>query len=465
MLAHGEDRTTFTVSELSAAVRFLLEEQFPLVWVEGEISNLRVPSSGHWYFTLKDQRAQIRCAMFKNRNRMVRVKPDDGMQVMVRGRISLYEARGDFQLIADHIEPSGEGALRAAFEALKQSLDREGLFAFERKRPLPEFPSHVAVVSSTTGAALRDIVSVFRRRAPILSVTVLPSAVQGAEAEAQLTHALAQISNWPAELGPAPDVVLLARGGGSIEDLWAFNLESVARSVAACPVPVVSAVGHETDVTICDFVADVRAPTPSAGAELIAPDQREVDRVLVGFRRSLTSHARRQLHNGHRDLTHLAKRLADPRRALQQQAQRIDDAEQAIRRGVRRILREQRSRATQLQTRLGRIHPGLALARRGTELRRLLGALTRARNVQVRTATQRLAGLSRALHAISPLDTLARGYAIVAVPDGSRWGKPVNRVTLVNPGDVVTAQIADGRLTATVNEVIREPLPGARHDD
>ncbi|TDJ23904.1 MAG: exodeoxyribonuclease VII large subunit [Gammaproteobacteria bacterium] len=465
MLAEHEDRTTYTVSELSTAVRFLLEERFPLVWVEGEISNLRVPSSGHWYFTLKDEHAQIRCAMFRNRNRLVRVKPDDGMQVMVRGRISLYEARGDFQLIADHIEPSGEGALRAAFEALKQSLDREGLFAFERKRPLPEFPTHVAVISSATGAALRDIVSVFRRRAPSLRVTLLPSAVQGKEAEAQLNRALAQISSWPAELGPAPDVVLLARGGGSIEDLWSFNLESVARSVAACAVPVVSAVGHETDITICDFVADVRAPTPSAGAELIAPDSREFERALIGFRRSLASHAARQVRDGHRDLTHLAKRLTDPRRQLQQQAQRVDDAEQAIRRGARRALREQRSRARQLRLRLGRVHPGTALARRGTELGRLFGVLTRGSNVHLHAAIQRLAGLSRALHAISPLDTLARGYAIVAIPDGSRWGTPVNRVAQVQRGDVVTAHIADGRLSATVTDVQPEPSSGADHND
>jgi exodeoxyribonuclease VII large subunit len=373
----------------------------------------------------------------------------------------LYEARGDFQLIADHIEPSGEGALRAAFEALKQRLDREGLFAFERKRQLPEFPTHVAVISSVTGAALRDIVSVFRRRAPSLCVTLLPSAVQGAEAEAQLNHALAQIAAWPAKLGPTPEVVLLARGGGSIEDLWSFNLESVARSVAACAVPVVSAVGHATDVTICDFVADVRAPTPSAGAELIAPDRREFERALAGFRRSLTSHATRHLQNARRELTHLAQRLTDPSRQLQQQAQRVDDAEQAIRRGVRRALREQHSRAGQLQMRLRRIHPGMALARRGAELGRLFGALKRGHNVQLGAATQRLAGLTRALHAISPLDTLARGYAIVAIPDGSRWGTPVNRVAQVQPGDVVTAHIADGRLSATVNEVKREPGSGA----
>jgi exodeoxyribonuclease VII large subunit len=288
--------------------------------------------------------------------------------------------------------------------------------------------------------------------------------VQGKEAEAQLNRALAQISNWPAELGPAPDVVLLARGGGSIEDLWSFNLESVARSVAACAVPVVSAVGHETDVTICDFVADVRAPTPSAGAELIAPDSREFERALIGFRRRLASHATRQVRDGYRDLTHLAKRLTDPRRQLQQQAQRVDDAEQAIRRGAARAMREQRNRAGQLRLRLARVHPGTALARRGVELRRLFGALTRARHVQLNAATQRLAGLGRALHAISPLDTLARGYAIVAIPDGSRWGKPVNRVAQVQRGDVVTAHIADGRLRATVNEVEHEQPPSADND-
>lgn len=454
MLAREDDRTTYSVSELTAAVRLRLEERFPMVWVEGELSNLRVPSSGHWYFTLKDDRAQIRCAMFRNRNRFVKFEPEDGIQVVVRGRVSLYEARGDFQLIADHVEPSGEGALRAAFEALKRSLSGEGLFEVARKRPLPGFPTHIAVISSPTGAALRDVVSVFRRRAPHLQVTLLPSAVQGAQAEAQLNEAFAVLGRWSeARLGPAPDVVLLTRGGGSLEDLWSFNLESVARSIATCAMPVVSAVGHETDVTIADFVADLRAPTPSAGAELIAPDRDQLARAYRGVRRSLTGHAQRVVHDAHRDLDHLSHRLIDPRQRLQQQAQRVDDAEQVLRRAVERAVADQRGRVEALTARARRVHPARELPRLKAELARWHEALGRIGHERVARGAREVAGLSRALHAVSPLDTLARGYAIVARPDGSRWGKPVTRADEVTPGERIEAHLASGRVTATVNDV------------
>src|SRR5262245_19607417 len=228
MLARDNERPILTVSELTGAVRFTLEERFPLVWVEGEISNLRAPGSGHWYFTLKDDGAQVRCAMFTNRNRFVRFKPRDGMQVILRGRVSVYEQRGDFQLLADHLEPAGEGALRAAFETLRAKLDAQGLFDIERKKPLPAFPTHVAVISSRSGAAVRDIVSVFRRRCPTLAITLVDVAVQGKEAELQILDAFERLTFWQMSLGPQPDVVLLARGGGSLEDLWTFNLESVA---------------------------------------------------------------------------------------------------------------------------------------------------------------------------------------------------------------------------------------------
>lgn len=457
MLARDDDRVTYSVSELTAAVRLQLEERFPMVWVEGELSNLRVPSSGHWYFTLKDDRAQLRCAMFKNRNRFIRFDPRDGMQVVVRGRVSLYEARGDFQLIADHLEPSGEGALRAAFEALKRSLAEEGLFAVARKRPLPDLPTHVAVISSPTGAALEDIVSVFRRRAPHLKVTLLPCLVQGAQAEADLNRAFAALGRWPkARLGAPPEVVLVARGGGSIEDLWPFNLESVARSIAACPMPVVSAVGHETDITIADFVADVRAPTPSAGAELIAPDRGELARVYQELFRHLTAHVQRALTDARRELRHLADRLVDPRRQLQQQAQRIDDAEQTLRRAVARAVADRQTRLDALTARLNRVHPRRELPRLRSELTRWHEALVRVGRERVAQATRDVAGLSRALHAVSPLDTLARGYAIVARPDGSRWGKPVYRANALVPGEPIQAHLADGRLTATVTEVTVE---------
>ena len=325
MLQRDDDKLVFTVSELAGSVRFTLEERFPMVWVEGELSNLRAPGSGHWYFTLKDDRAQLRCAMFANRNRFVRFKPRDGMKVILRGRVSLYEARGDFQLLADHLELSGEGALRAAFDALKRTLSDEGLFAETRKRPLPDFPTHLAVISSRSGAALRDVVSVLRRRCPALRVTLLPVSVQGKDAEAQILDALDRVADWPAEFGAEPDVVLLTRGGGSLEDLWAFNLESVARAVAASPIPIVSAIGHETDITICDFVADVRAPTPSAGAELIAPNMRDWLRRAARLTLSLHSHWRHTLSMRRQGLYQVARRLTHPGRALQQRMQRLDD--------------------------------------------------------------------------------------------------------------------------------------------
>ena len=261
MLASHPDRPVYSVSELAHEARILIEEQFDLVWVEGEISNFRRPASGHWYFTLKDRSAQLRCAMFAGRNRQVRFAPEDGLQILIRGRVSLYEPRGDFQVIVEHAEPAGEGALRQAFEALKAKLADEGLFADERKRPLPAVPRHLAIVSSASGAALQDVLHVIERRFPALTVTLLPVSVQGNEAEGQIRRALSRVDQVGA------DVVLITRGGGSLEDLWAFNLESVARAVAACPIPTVVAVGHQTDFVIAEFVADLRAPTPTAAAK------------------------------------------------------------------------------------------------------------------------------------------------------------------------------------------------------
>ncbi|MEM7077898.1 MAG: exodeoxyribonuclease VII large subunit [Pseudomonadota bacterium] len=245
-----------SVSDLNRQARITIEERFHEIWVTGEISNFVRPRSGHWYFSLKDDRAQVRCAMFANRNRAAKVQPGDGQMVVLRGRVSLYEGRGDFQIIVDQIEPAGAGALQQAFEALKRKLAGEGLFAGERKRPLPTWPTHIAVVTSATGAALRDVLAVWQRRYPALRVTVVPSLVQGEAAQAALIDAISRAQSVSA------DALLLTRGGGSLEDLWAFNLEPVARALAASNIPTVCAVGHEIDTTICDYVADVRAPTP-----------------------------------------------------------------------------------------------------------------------------------------------------------------------------------------------------------
>ncbi len=455
MFQRDDDKLVFTVSELAGAARFTLEERFPMVWVEGELSNLRAPGSGHWYFTLKDDAAQLRCAMFANRNRSVRFKPRDGMQVILRGRVSLYEARGDFQLLADHLELSGEGALRAAFDALKRKLSDEGLFAETRKRELPEFPTHLAVISSRSGAALRDVLSVLRRRFPTMRVTLLPVSVQGKDAEPQILEALDRLADWPASLGAEPDVVLLTRGGGSLEDLWAFNLESVARAVAECPIPIVSAIGHETDFTICDFVADVRAPTPSAGAELIAPDILDWQRRAARLTLSLRSHWRHTLAHRRQGLYLVARRLTHPGRALQQRMQRLDDVERQLIAATKARIDRARNVAMLLQTRLRQFHPQREIALMRATLRRMEQSLARGIKARIEAARLGSAAVSRALHAVSPLETLGRGYAIVTTPAPAlqRWGTPITSIADTKPGATIVTHLEDGSLRSVVQDI------------
>jgi len=449
------DRKIYTVSGLAGAARFTLEERFPLVWVEGEISNLRAPGSGHWYFTLKDDKAQLRCAMFANRNRTLRFKARDGMQVVLRGRVSLYEPRGDFQLLADRLEPAGEGALRVAFEALKQKLAAEGLFAAERKRALPLFPTHVAVVSSRTGAALRDVIAVLRRRCPTLRVTLVDVLVQGKDAESQLLGALARLGAWPAGLGPAPDIILLARGGGSLEDLASFNLESVARAIASCPIPVVSAIGHETDVTIADFVADLRAPTPSAGAELIAPDMFDWQRRAARLLRSVDAHWRHTAMHRRQALQLLARRLIHPGRTLQQHMQRLDDLERQLSASIAARLARARAAVALLRAQFQQFHPRREISHARELLARLDQSLLRALQTQLDRTASGVVSLSRALHAVSPLATLGRGYAIVTTPAPARarWGTPITSIAHTSVGATVVAHLDDGVLQCSVTAI------------
>ncbi|EPF1321493.1 exodeoxyribonuclease VII large subunit, partial [Pseudomonas aeruginosa] len=352
----GLDREVLTVSQLNQRARLLLEDVFPQVWVEGELSNLARPASGHVYFTLKDSNAQIRCALFRQNALRVRQALRDGLAVKVRGKISLFEGRGDYQLIADTVEPAGDGALRLAFEALKEKLAGEGLFASERKRPLPAHPRRIGIVSSPSGAVIRDIISVFRRRAPQVELTLVPTAVQGREAVAQIVRAL-QLADRQGF-----DALILARGGGSLEDLWCFNEEAVARAVAACATPIVSAVGHETDVSISDFVADVRAPTPSAAAELLAPNAGDLQQRLDGLRRRLVLRMRDQLLRERLRLEGVARRLRHPGERLRQQAQRLDDQDMRLRRAFERQLAVHHERLVRLETRLAAQHPGRTLA-------------------------------------------------------------------------------------------------------
>src|SRR5690606_17065317 len=342
-------RDVISVTSLNRLARSLLEGHFPNVLVEGEISNLSMPSSGHWYFTLKDEGSQIRCAMFRNRNMMTRFRPRDGMQILLRGKLSIYEGRGDYQLIGESMEEAGDGALRRRFEMLKEKLAAEGLFATERKRPMPEHVRHVGVITSATGAVIRDIISVLRRRFPAIVITLFPVPVQGAEAPAAIVRAI-NTANRRRDLGL--DVLIIGRGGGSLEDLQAFNEESVARAASASELPTISAVGHETDVTIMDFVADLRAPTPSAAAELISPDQAEMMQVLAGYELIFAKLVKDRLHHHARQLAWLVRQLKHPGRRLQEHAQSLDILEGRLQRATRHRINHAAHRLEALQQRL-----------------------------------------------------------------------------------------------------------------
>ena len=452
-------RHVYAVSELTGTARRTIEKNFPLVWVEGEVSNLHRPGSGHWYFSLKDDRAQLRCAMFALENRRVRARIADGMHVLVRCRLSLYERRGDFQGIVDHIEPAGEGALRAAFDRLRGQLEREGLFAPERKRPLPTFPRHVGVVSSLSGAALQDVLAVLRRRFACVDVTCFPVAVQGPEAVSQIVAALDQAQRT----AERPDLLLLTRGGGSLEDMAAFNSEPVARRIAACTIPVVSAVGHEVDVTIADLVADRRAATPSAAAELIAPDREDVLRRLAGFETRLSGRVLERIGLERVHLKAASARLVDPARALEQQIQRADDLRERLGRAMAERVAALRARLATTRRLLHRASPSVAIDAARERTGRGLDTLAAAAGRRVDIARRALTGKVRTLHAVSPLATLDRGYAIVSRPDGTRWGAVVDDAGGLAPGERIHAHLASGTVAATVRETgVEDAAPLAR---
>lgn len=442
------ERQIFTVSQLNRAAKDLLETYLPLLWVEGELSNLSAPSSGHWYFTLKDAGAQVRCAMFRNRNQLVRFKPEAGKKVLVRAKVSLYEGRGDYQLIVEHMEPAGLGDLQHQFELLKARLQSEGLFDPAYKKLLPLWPSRLGVVTSPTGAAIRDILHVLQRRFPALPVVILPVAVQGAEAATQIANAI-----HLANLHQVCDVLIVGRGGGSLEDLWAFNEEVVARAIHASDIPVVSAVGHEVDFTIADFVADLRAPTPSAAAELVSPNQMALNEELQRFERTLTRLIRQQLQWQKRQVQHLRARLAHPRQLLQQRAQRLDQLELRLTRAMRVRLGDANQRLTHLNRCLQQLAPGRQLQQQRRHLEHLLDRLTRAQRHLLERHQQHLTRSAQLLHSVSPLNTLNRGYAIVL----NDRGQVVREATEVQAGDRLQARLARGRLDCQVVSTHAEP--------
>lgn len=446
MSRDDDSRRVLTVSQLNEASRRLLEGALPSVWVEGEISNFQAASSGHWYFTLKDAGAQLRCAMFRGRNIRARLRPTNGDSVLVRGGISLYAARGEYQMIAEELEAAGLGALQRALEALRLRLSGEGLFDEARKRPLPAFPAHLGVVSSLAGAALQDILTVLARRYPLLRVTVFPVLVQGADASRQIALAINNANALASTLEPPLDVLLVGRGGGSIEDLWAFNEEAVVRAIHASALPVVSAVGHETDFTLADFAADLRAPTPSAAAELISPDRDQLLALLGAQRLRLHQVTTRRLARAAERVQWLSRRLRHPGARLREQAQRLDELEVRLRGALRQRLRESERRLGAVRARLGVRNPAATLGDR----ERLLGQLQRRLQGAMRAALaqrrERLAASARLLDSVSPLATLDRGYAIVSDADGA----VLQDASQVSPGTRVLARLARGSLECEV---------------
>ena len=437
-------RDILTPSQLAALTRDLLEGSFPLVWVEGEIGNLSRPASGHLYLTLKDARAQLRCAMFKPKSQRLGFRPVDGMQVLVRGRLTLYDARGDLQLLLDHMEPAGEGALRRAYEELKARLAAEGLFDAQRKRALPRHLRRLGVITSPSGAAARDVLSVLARRFPLLEVDVLPVPVQGA-ASAPAIVAMLRAAGASGRY----DALLLTRGGGSLEDLWSFNDEALVRAIVASPLPVVSAVGHEIDFTLADFAADLRAPTPSAAAELLVPDRIEVAAALKAQLHRLDAGLRRR-HDAlaqRVDNAWLRLHALRPHARLERGAARLSDLRHRLAMQLRSPLARRHDRLRDLAARLRLRHPRIALQRALAAIESSAANLQRGYVDSLEQRRLRLSGLGRALHAVSPLATLERGYAILLDPAS---GRVIRATTDAAPGQRVEARLLDGTLPLRV---------------
>lgn len=440
---HDRDNRILSPSQLNTLARDLLEGSFPNVLVEGEIGNLSRPASGHLYFTLKDARAQVRCALFRPKNQWLKFTPREGLRVLGRGRLTLYEARGDYQLVLDTLEEAGEGALRRAFEELKVRLQAEGLFELARKRPMPAFVRRLAVLTSPTGAVVRDIISVLRRRFPLVEVELLAVPVQGEGAAAQIRTML-----QAADASGRYDVLLLARGGGSLEDLWAFNDEALARAIAACTTPVVSAVGHETDVSLSDFAADLRAPTPSAAAELLVPDAHHLGTRLTVLQRQLAGGLANALRQRMQrvDRAFLRLQAQRPQARLAALGDRARQARQRLAQAMQRRLERERAALRHADATLRAQHPQRTLQRLQERLQEL-GMRPQALIAQrLQREALHLRGLARSLHAISPLATVARGYSILQQPDG----RVVRSVADTAPGDRLKARLQDGQLDLQV---------------
>jgi len=436
----------YTVSSLTREIRERLESHFPLVWVSGEVSNLRRPVSGHYYFTLKDAQAQLRAVLFKGNHQNMRYKPEEGRQILCRGRITVFEPRGDYQLIVDYLEPAGLGALAQAFEALKTRLAAEGLFEAAHKKTLPFLPRRLALVTSPTGAVVRDFLRLLQSRFPNVHVLVYPVKVQGVEAAGEIVRALQDLPHYP-----GIDLIVLARGGGSLEDLWPFNEESVARAIYHCPLPVVSAIGHEVDFTIADFVADVRAPTPSAAVELVVPDKAELRRRLERLGTSLYRSWRRHLEGERRHLVSVARRLPDLSRRLVDLRLRLDERAEALSRRFARYRDIQAQRLHLARSRLLLLSPRRALQDMRQRLYRLAPRLGLDWRRSQETRRRHLLYCEDHLAKLDPMSILKRGYAVaMLLPEGT----VIRDAAFVSPGAGIRVKVAKGAMDCQVVETV-----------
>lgn len=445
------ERKIYTVSELTDRIRVLLEREFPSVWIQGEISNFHPAPSGHVYFTLKDDTAQIRCVMFKLQRRFLKFRPEDGLSVIAWGRISVYNMRGEYQLILDTMEPAGLGSLMLAFEQLKKKLTAEGLFVEENKRPIPPMPKRIGLVTSPRGAAVRDMIRICKRRFPGTHILVSPASVQGDRAPGEIVAAIDRLCN-----AGDVDVIIVGRGGGSIEDLWAFNDETVVRAVAGCRIPIVSAVGHETDVTLTDFAADLRASTPSAAAEMIVPDKRDLQEHVLHLLARMKTCIRNFLERRVESLSEFVKRLYDPRRQIEERRMKLDDLTIRLARTVRRQLevlgRETEAVAT-------RLRPQYLVREMGAgkdQCSALSSELLRAIRDKIKASLSSVENLSARLDNLSPLSVLARGYSITLRPE---TGKVIGDAAEVQIGEVLQVRLHRGELSCEVTT--KKPVEGS----
>ena len=437
-------RDIYSISRLNREVRTVLEGSFPLLWIEAEISNLSRPASGHLYFSLKDEAAQVRGAMFRNKNMYLPFKPENGMQVLVRARVGLYENRGDFQIIIEHMEAAGDGALRHAFEQLKQRLDKEDLFDSAKKQTIPTPPKQVGVITSPSGAAIRDVLSTLKRRFPALPVAIYPTAVQGTAAASEIASAI-ETANTRNEC----DVLLLVRGGGSLEDLWSFNEEVVARAIAKSKIPIVSGVGHEVDFTIADFVADYRAPTPTAAAEFISPDQHTWKLQLQKLQQRFFYIQNSQLNLRQQHLRALRSRVQNPGQHLQAMSQRLDELFTRQQQSVRQHVAVNKQLLQHLTNRLLYAQPSKRLASSRDKTASLWKRLATSQEHQRKQYLQQLHALGRTMDAVSPLATLSRGYSIIQ----TEQGEIVRSAEQVQTGQQITSRLHQGRIISRVEKM------------